>query len=503
MSLSLVKGENRSPNQYSGKYGSDPFKVLLELAALDYERAERSFSHFFRAAWGILEPSTPLLTNWHQDLIAEYLEATFYGDMNKLIINMPPRYSKSLIVTVMFPAWCWLKDPSLRFINASYSEDLATKHNVDRRLLMRSAWYQAAWGSRFQFSDEQNQKTEYTNSARGHMVAAGMLGTITGKGGDFVIIDDPHNPKKAESEKERESAIAAFDSTFTTRLDNKKTGRIVVVMQRLHHKDLTGHLLAKREEGEYWEHLNLPAEAPKNTTIVFPLSKKVLVRETGDILHPEREGAPELAIMKTSLGSYNYEGQYQQNPTPRAGGIFKKSYWRYYTIKPDRFDEVIQSWDLSFKELVSSDPICGFVLGRVGSDIYVLDCEHGQMGFTKTCDAIKRLSLRWPEARKKLIENKANGPAVVEKLKKEIFGLILVEPEGSKIERASICEPILESGNVHLPHESIAAPWVKATITECAQFPLGAHDDRVDALTQGLKYMQKKALDRLRALSSF
>lgn len=489
-------------DQQIGRYGRDQLALLKKLARLDYELAERSFSHFFKAAWSVLEPTTPRLDNWHQEAIAEYLEATLSGDITRLIINMPPRYSKSLLVTVMFPAWCWIRDPSLKFINTSYAEDLAVKHAVDRRILMQSPWYQTAWSNRFEFSQEQNQKSEYLNTKRGHCVAVGMLGAVTGKGGDFVIVDDPHNPKKAESEAERKSAIEAFDSTFTTRLDNKKTGRIIVVMQRLHHRDLTGHLLAKKEEGEHWTHLKLPAEAPRRTIITLPISKRKILRNEGDILHPEREGRKQLNAMKVSLGSYNYGGQYEQNPTPRAGGIFKKTYWRYYTQVPAKFDEIIQSWDMTFKDATKSDFVAGFAIGRVGADIYLLDCIHARLSFSGSRDGVKELTRRYPLAYKKLIENKANGPAIQNDLKAKIPGIILEEPQGSKMERAAFCEPFLEAGNVHLPHPSIAQPWVKDFIDEAAAFPRGEHDDMVDAFTQGVKYLVKNSLDKLKALGA-
>lgn len=493
---------NQAAEEIVSKFGPDPLQVLTELAMQDYKLASESFIHFFRAAWSVLEPSAPLLNNWHQECIAEYLQATLTGDIKRLIINVPPRYSKSLMVTVMFPAWCWIKDPSLRFINASYSEDLATKHNVDRRTLMRSEWYRTAWGHKFQFSEEQNQKTEYVNDKRGHMVAAGMLGTVTGKGGDYVIIDDPHNPKKAESDAERTAAVNAFDSTFTTRLDNKKTGRMIVVMQRLHFKDLTGHLLDKKAQGEDWTHLKLPAEAPKRTIVVFPISKRKIIREKNDVLHPDREGPKELKAMKIALGSYGYAGQYDQNPTPRVGGLFKKTYWRYYTALPQKFDQIILSWDMSFKDLTSSDEVCGFAMGIVGADIYIFDCENDQWGFSKTCEALKRMSLRHPLAIRKLVEDKANGPAVIDYLKSKIAGLIAENPEGSKMERAALVEPIVESGNVHLPHPSIAPPWVQKLIDQAAAFPKGDRDDMVDAMTQGIKYLMPMALDRLRALGT-
>lgn len=478
-----------------------------DLILLDYKHAERSFSHFVRAAWALLEPSTPLLWNWHHELICEYLEAVLAGDVKRLIINMPPRYMKSIIVTVLFPAWCWIRSPSMRFISTSYSQMLSTKHSVDRRLVLESPWYQAAWGSTFKLSDDQNQKMEYTNDKRGHMVATSMLGTVTGKGGDCIIVDDPHNPKKAESELERQAAVEAFDSTFTTRLDDKKTGRMIVVMQRLHEKDLTGHLLAKGG----WEHLCLPAEAPARTVIKFPRSAKEIVREQGDLLHEARDGKPELEAQKVALGSYGYAGQYDQAPAPRVGGLFKRHYWRFYSKLPERLESELQSWDLAFKGKDDSDFVAGVVMGRVvaGADVYIIDLLNERLGFKASCSAVRSLSQKHPRALLKLVEDKANGPGLVDVLKSEIPGLVLVNPEGSKWERACSIEPMLEAGNVFLPAPEIAPKIMHngqltdittLIINQCAVFPRGDHDDIVDALTQGLKRLQRKSFDRFLAL---
>lgn len=474
---------------------------------LDYAKAEQSFTHFVKAAWTILEPSTPMLWNWHHEVICEYLEAVLAGDIKRLIINMPPRYLKSIIVTVAFPAWVWAKDPSYRFINASYSESLALKHAVDRRLLINSLWYQTAWSGRFSLSSDQNQKSEYTNDKRGHMVAVGMLGTVTGKGGDIVIIDDPHNPKKAESDVERAATIEVFDSTFTTRLDNKKTGRMIVVMQRLHEGDLTGHLLAKGG----WEHLSLPAEASTRIVVTFPRSKRELVREKGDLLHPEREGREEIEKQKVALGSYGYAGQYDQSPSPRIGGLFKRSHWRFYDKMPLALEGWLQSWDMAFKDKDTSDYVAGLVMARVGANIYVIDLTMEKMGLVRSCEAVRSLSQKWPKTLLKLVEDKANGTGVVDTLKSEIRGLVLVEPEGSKWERAVAIEPMLEAGNVYLPSPEISPKLMvegqlrtmtEVIIDQCATFPRGKHDDIVDALTQGLKRLHRRSFEKNKAMST-
>lgn len=230
---------------------------LLERLKLQQRlRLEASLPEFIRAAWKVLEPGNRYSHNWHIDLIAERLTALRQRQIRRLIINIPPRCMKSLLCSVMWPAWIWTTEPERRFLFASYSDSLSTKHSVDRRTLMSSAWYQSLWAHRFRFASDQNVKTEFQNTARGHMIATSVTGTATGKGGDFLVVDDPHNPKQALSELEREAAIRFFTQTLVTRLDDPKTGSICVIMQRLHELDLSGYLLAKGG----WEHISLPME---------------------------------------------------------------------------------------------------------------------------------------------------------------------------------------------------------------------------------------------------
>jgi len=218
--------------------------------------AQESLSTFIRQAWPIIEPKSEYLQNWHIDAISEHLQAITDGKINKLLINMPPRHGKSILVSVMWPVWEWIRNPSGRWLFASYAGSLSTKHSLDRRTILQSEWYKANWGHVFRISGDQNLKTEYQNDRRGVMVATSVGGTATGKGGSRIVVDDPHNPMEAESDVQRESAIRFFDLTLSTRLDDLKTGAIVVVMQRVHEKDLSGHLL---NQGG-WEHLCLPSE---------------------------------------------------------------------------------------------------------------------------------------------------------------------------------------------------------------------------------------------------
>ena len=228
----------------------------------------------------MLEPKTPFQENWHHELLAEALEAVAAGELRKLIINIQPRSGKSLLVSVFFPCWLWLRAPWARMLFASYSGVLATKHSVDRRTLIKSPWYAGNWGGMVMLAEDSNLKTEFSNAARGHMIATSVGASATGRGGDYIVCDDLINPEQANSDIERARGVRWFNETFSTRLDDKKTGRQIIVEQRTHANDLTGHLLA---EGG-WHHIALPAITERRTIIVFPRSHRQHLRDEGDIL---------------------------------------------------------------------------------------------------------------------------------------------------------------------------------------------------------------------------
>lgn len=442
--------------------------------------AIRRLSNFTRFAWPVIEPATEFLSNWHIDAISEYLEAVTAGQITRLIVNVPPRYMKSISVSVMWPTWSWIKNPALRWIFSSYSQSLATKHSVDRRTVIESGWYQEHWSDRFQLAGDHNLKTEFLNDHRGHMISTSVGGAATGKGGDILVVDDPVNPKEAASDVIRESANTWFDRTFYSRLDNKKKGAIVVVMQRLHEKDLTGHLMGTGD----WEQLKLPAEAENRQVIHFPMSGRKVERDEGDILWPEREGRDELEKAKRAMGSYGYAGQMQQDPSPSEGGLFKRQWWKFYRVLP-QLDQQLQSWDCAFKETNSSDYVVGQVWGRTGANFYLCDQVRDRMNVLATMRSIETMTAKWPRAIEKLVEDKANGPAVIQMLEQKVPGLIAVNPEGGKVVRAAAVSPLVEAGNVWLPHPDIA-PWVHDFIEELSKFPNGENDDQVDGCSQAL-----------------
>src|SRR5712691_90086 len=256
--------------------------LKLQDAVLKRE-AERSLYSYVRQAWSILEPDVPFLSNWHIEYVVEHLEAVTAGQITRLLINLPPRYMKSLLVSVLWPTWEWVQAPHRRWIFTSYAESLSSKHSVDRRTILQSPWYQDRWGDRVQLASDQNVKNEFLNTRRGHMIATSIAGSTTGKGGSRIVVDDPHNPTQAESDALREAALAYFSRTLSTRLDNKNDDAIVVVMQRLHERDLSAVCL---ELG--FTHVCLPAEAEVPTRLEYPRSSRVYHRAPGDVLWPAR-----------------------------------------------------------------------------------------------------------------------------------------------------------------------------------------------------------------------
>jgi hypothetical protein len=280
--------ERASPSRRSAGHRKplDPGRDRDLEAALPLEakRLEYNLAAFVQAAWPILEPVTELQWNWHLDLICEYLTLikegrlkSFFGtECEGVIFNVPPRTMKSLLVTVLFPVWVWTADPARRWMFASYAETLSTQHSVFRRNVMESEWYQLRWGRTFSLARDQNLKTHYENSARGQMFSTAMRAAATGLGGDILVFDDPLNPDQAVSEIERQAVNHQFDQTFRSRLNDPATGAKIIVMQRLHEEDLTGHVLSKG--GGRWGQVRLRAIADEPEEWKFPVTGRVVER---------------------------------------------------------------------------------------------------------------------------------------------------------------------------------------------------------------------------------
>lgn len=422
----------------------------------------------------------------HLNLVCDELEKVLTGETKRLMIFMPPRHGKSMTVTKTFPSYYLGKNPNKRVIEVSYGDELAKEFGEANRAKIME------FGNRlFDINLSVSQATKTNWNLQGYdggMISAGIGGVITGKGADLLLIDDPiKNRAEAESETFRKRAIEAYQSDIRTRLHSG--GAIIIILTRWHENDLAGWLLnPENGEPEDWKILSLPAICDNECT-------DLLHRKTGEALWPEG-GYDEkwAADTKRAVGSYAWASLYMQTPSPSEGGMFRRGWWQYYKILPKRFDQVIQSWDCTFKDKKESDYVVGQVWGGVGADRYLLDQVRGQMSFTETLVAIKNLTAKWPQATAKLIEDKANGPAVINVLKKEISGLVPVEPEGGKVVRATAVTPLAEAGNLYIPDPSIAA-WVHDYVEEFAVFPNGAHDDQVDSTTQANIYFNDNAFN--------
>jgi predicted phage terminase large subunit-like protein len=472
--------------------------------------AEESFRVFVEQAWHVLEPMTPFLPGIHVDAICEHLQAVAEGRIKDLLINVPPGHAKSLLCCVFFPAWVWIKHPEKRWLFASYKADLAIRDSVKCRALIQSDWYQVRWGDRFRLTDDQNEKKRFENDRTGYREIT-SVGTGTGSRGDFVVCDDPLSADQAQSITERTTANDWWSGTMTTRLNDLKTGHLILIQQRLHEDDTTALCL---EQGGY-QHLCLPEEFEVDRACTTSIWKDPRTTE-GQLLWPEKIGPPEIVALQRKLGSSQYAGQYQQRPSPAGGGIFKRRWFRYWKPKvmdlppvlvkladgtilaikpvdlPDEFDEVVQSWDMTFKDVKGSDYVAGGVWGSKDANRFLIDQVRERLDFPATVAAVVRMTQKYPKALAKLIEDKANGPAVIASLRERISGLIAVNPQGGKIARANAVSPFVEAGNVYLPHPAIA-PWVDAYIEELAAFPNGRYDDQVDQTTQALIRIKTKA----------
>lgn len=470
-----------------------PYPNLDEVEA---ELARRSLREYMAWVWPIVEPSTPFISGWHIDAICDHLEAVTRREIRNLIVTIAPRHTKSLIMSVAWPTWTWTNDPTLRFLFASYSESLSTEHAVKSRRVIESVKYQQAFGDKIKLTTDQNIKTYYENTATGYRISTSVGGSATGRGGDALVIDDPHNVKEANSDIVRQSVLDWYDQVWSSRLNDPQRGCRVIIMQRVHQADLVGHV----KERDDFVHLNLPTLYEK-TAWVSPIGWKDPRTEEGELLCPVRFGPVAVQDAQRVLGSAGFAAQHQQRPTPAGGGMLKRAWFKFYKEPPDPdggWDDLLQSWDMAFKDLKGSDFVVGGVWGRIGARKYLLDQVRGRLDFPATLMAVRTLSAKWPNVLTKLVEDKANGPAVIQTLQSDVDGLIAVNPEGGKVARAAAVSPSIEAGNVYLPDPSLA-PWVEDFLSECEAFPNGAHDDQVDQMTQALLRMSNQ-IEPLRLL---
>lgn len=446
---------------------------------------------FAQASFPIVSGGGCLLPNWHLEAITYELSRVMKGDTKRLIITVPPRSLKSICASVCLPAFALGHDPSRRIICVSYSDGLARKHANDCRALMRSDLYRGIF-PRTRISPAKDTETEVMTTARGSRLATSVGGTLTGRGGDFLIIDDPLKPQDAQSESARESLKQWYSNTLLSRLDDKVEGSIIVVMQRLHPDDLVGHLL---EQGG-WRQLNLPAIAEEEIVIALSPNRRHQ-RHIGDLLHPAREPQEALAELKSSMGSMEFAAQYQQAPVPLGGNLIRWSWFKFYDQPPvpERTDKLIVSWDTAMSSSQLADYSACVVLLVRKETIYVLDVMRARLEYPDLKRAVLESHQRWRNARCSsyalLIEKKGSGLSLIQDLRRQNIHPIAVDPEGDKIMRMSAQTAPIEAGAVHLPTR---AGWLEEFKKELLSFPRSKHDDQIDALSQALQRAFKPLL---------
>ena len=411
--------------------------------------------------------------NWHHRLLAEKLTELESGTDGRLMILMPPRHGKSELASVRFPAWFLGRHPSKRVIATSYSARLAENFGRKVRDIVADPKFRLTFG--IGLSGRSKAADRWETIAGGGYVAAGVGGSITGMGGDLLIIDDPFkNQEDADSKNYRDKVWDWYQSTLYTRIE--KGGRIVVILTRWHEDDLAGRLLNADRDG--WQVVSFPAIAEEDEEF----------RSIGEPLWADKYDEDALAQIRSAVGTRVWNALYQQRPAPEDGAVFKKSWFRFYDAEPV-FEQMVQSWDMTFSGGDGSDFVVGQVWGIRGAERYLVDQVRGRMDFMSALRALRMMTEKYPQARAKYIEDKANGPAVISAMKNEIQGLIPVNPQGSKTARAIAVTPMLEAGNVYLKR---GAKFSEELMDEAAMFPGGKNDDMVDAMTQALSQTERR-----------
>lgn len=459
-----------------------------QLSPIEYQAVLRQdLVSFVERSFRELNPETAFIPSPYVELLAMKLEQCRRRELRRLIVNIPPRSLKSHTVSVAFAAWLLGHDPASQIICASYGQDLADKHARDCRTLMASEFYRRIFPATLLSANKQSVN-EFHTTRQGCRMSTSVGGVLTGRGADFIIVDDPLKPDDAMSESRRTSVNDWFDNSLLSRLNDKNTGVIIIVMQRLHMDDLVGHVT---EQGG-WEALSLPAIAIEDVEyqIESVLGTYSWKRRAGEVLHPERESMDVLTEICARIGEYNFSAQYQQCPIPREGAIIKSKWLKYYDPKElsEEFSHTVQSWDTANKAGELNDCSVCTTWGVREKQFYLLDVFRARLEFP----ALKRNAIELAEKFRPsiiLIEDKASGTQLAQELKFE--GVYQVRPHtpppgNDKVLRLHNQTVAFENGLVLLPN---AASWLADYLKELLAFPGHKHDDQVDSTTQALEYL--------------
>ena len=512
----------------------DTFAMAKAWTQVQAEDMRRSLKMFVEKAWHVVEPGKEFVGGWHIDAICEHLTYVSLGDIQDLVINIPPRHSKSTVVAVMWPAWEWIWQPSTQWLFATYAQTLTLRDSVKCRRLIQSPWYQEHFGDSFMLSSDLNQKARFDNNYSGYRLATSVGGTATGEGGDRIVIDDAHNMKEIMSDTIREGVIDWWRDTMSTRGNNPKTVGRVIIAQRGHHKDLPGWCLSNGG----WVHLNLPGYYRPKTRCVtrakrdsrrpvrqstdehhhigddYPRLKKDQViftdprKKENELLTPGRFGPEEMAKLASELTIRGFEAQIQQNPSAEGGNILKLEHWREWKDEQlPVFSAVIQSYDTAFEEDEENDYSARTTWGVFEWEEYLdpkLPWTAKYKGQRRMClMLLERMNERFtfPDLRenaimanelwkpdKILIEKKASGHSLAQDLRRANLPVARIRVTDSKFVRAHAASLVLERGCVWY----VKRNWADEVMDQCAEFPAGEFDDMTDTVTQALLWLRKR-----------
>lgn len=453
----------------------DPYLIRKELF-------RRSYFEFFKHYWNVLE-SRELIPSPHIEFIANELQLAVERVARKetkqydLVINIPPAMSKSSLVTILLPAWIWAYYPETRIISTSYSASLAISHSIKSRDIINSDEYKKTY--KLELKDDKAGKQEYANTKKGERIATSIGGTITGKHGDIIIIDDPINPKKAISQIERENANDYIKNTLNTRKTDAKVSLTILVMQRLHTDDVTGLFLGR----DNIRHISLPAEESEH---IKPIEARQIYKE--GLLDSKRLSYPVLNEIKNNIGSYAYAGQYQQQPAPDGGGIWRQEWFIPIPDKDFPTDLTFYGtdWDLAYTKNESNSASAYIVAGKKENNIYIDEVEWKWVEFPDL------INLMRTKPAPHYIENKASGKSAKQTLTQEGINAIEIDVAGGgdKTARARMATPSAEAGRVYIRQSQIDKLFNNSK-QGLKYFPNGSNDDVADALSQSILRLSK------------
>lgn len=455
---------------------------------VEAEICRRSMYEFVKRSWHLIEPHTVFVDNWHIIAVCDYLEACYYGDIHELVINIPPRYMKSLLVNVFFPSWVWTIAPEKKFMCITYAHNLAIRDSLLMRNLITSEWYIERFGIRL--ARDQNEKTQYKNTDSGYRMSFGLDGGITGQGADYLLIDDPVKTSDASNERELERVNDIFDNTISSRLNDPKTGVKILIMQRLNNDDLTGHLLKRKN----WEALILPTEYEVEPRFTSTIGFEDPRTEEDELLWKGRFGEKEVAHQKSYMSTLAISGQLQQRPTPMSGYIFKKTWFGNRVANTDIIARFI-SCDTA-QAVTDSAAYSSFAVGELMADyrLFIREIHRDKLEFPQLQYEIEKLANLYKFKLKRIIiESKSSGISVIQSIKQTserwIGDMVVAfNPTTNKVDRASKAAVWCENGSVLLPTPTEEFPWLFDFEDELFTFPQSDYKDQVDCFSQLILY---------------